>query len=139
MQRATHRMTKGMKANEYDKHAHKEMVECCSHLTTEQKYIMNTLFSKLKKLFSGKLGHVPGPPVKFKFEKEAKPFYSRAYTVPKAFETMAKKEVQDLVDVGVLVKNVEVAYCSPSFFRKKKDGGIRFVSDLRKLDPIIQR
>ena len=91
MQRATHRMAKGMKASEYDKHDHKEMVERCFHLTTEQKYIMNTLFSKYKELFSGNLGRVPGPPVKFKLKKEAKPFYSRAYTVPKAFETISTR------------------------------------------------
>jgi hypothetical protein len=67
------------------------------------------------------------------------PFHSRAYTIPKAFEELAKKEIQDLVDIGVLVKDVRTAYTSPSFFRKKKDGGIRFVSDLRKLSSSLQR
>ena len=47
-----------------------------------------------------------------------------------ALETMAKAEVKELVDIGVLKANVATAYSSPSFFRKKKDGGMRFVSDL---------
>ena len=52
---------------------------------------------------------------------------------------MAKDEIKELVDIDVLKANVATAYCSPSFFRKKKDGGIRFVSDLRKLNAIIER
>ena len=52
---------------------------------------------------------------------------------------MAKDEINKLVKIGVLTKSVNTAYCSPSFFRKKKDGGIRFVSDLRKLNSILQR
>ena len=63
-----------------------------------------------------------GTPVKLKLKKEAQPFYSRAYTVPKAFEAFANKEVNDLVEMGVLIENVRTAYYSPSFFRKKKDG-----------------
>ena len=52
---------------------------------------------------------------------------------------MAKDEVKELVDIDVLKANVATAYCSSSFFRKKNDSGIRFVSDLRKLNAIIER
>ena len=63
-----------------------------------------------------------GTPVKLKLKKEAQPFYSRAYTVPKAFEAFANKEVNDLVEMGVLIENVRTAYCSPSFFKKRRMG-----------------
>ena len=51
---------------------------------------------------------------------------------------IAKIEISDLVYNGVLVQGIESSWKS-SFFRKKKDGGIRFVSDLRKLNKEIER
>ena len=103
-----------------NKHDYVQMVDRCTHLKTPEKSMINKLFSKFKELFSGKLGRVPGPPVRLKLKKTAMLFHSRAYTILKAFEELAKKEIQDLVDIGVLVKNVRTAYTSPSFFRKKK-------------------
>lgn len=59
---------------------------------------------------------------------------------PCAFEKMAKDEVKELVDIDVLEKSVCTASCSPSFFpREKKDGGIRSISDLRKINRMFQR
>ena len=45
-------------------------------------------------------------------------FYSRAYTIPKTFEQIAKGEVNDLVKADVPVEDVATAYNSLSFFRK---------------------
>ena len=73
------------------------------------------------------------------WKKEARPFTSPAYTIPKAFEKIAKKEVGDLCNIGVLIENVRTAYQSPSFFRPKKNGGVRFLSDLRKLNKCLLR
>ena len=54
--------------------------------------------------------------------------YSRAQTIPKAFEQMAKGEVIDLVKIDVLVEDVTTAYNSPSFFREGgKDRGVCFI------------
>ena len=85
------------------------------------------------------MGTVPGPPIKLKLKPNAVPFCARAYTVPKAIEHIAKNEVNDLVKIGVLVKGVHSAWASPSFFRPKKDGRLRFVSDLRKLNACLER
>ena len=139
MKKATHRLSKGLSANQYDKHNYKDMVEKCEHLTSDMKSALLDLFSKYEELFSGTLGKVPGPPVKLKLKEGALPFYSRAYTVPKAIEKIAKREVMDLVDADVLAKNVETAYTSPCFFKGKKDGGMRFLTDLRKLNASLER
>ena len=45
----------------------------------------------------------------------------------------------DLVNVDVLTRDIEIAYTSPCFFKRKKDGGIRFLTDLRKLNAILER
>ena len=57
----------------------------------------------------------------------------------RALETMAKKEVQDLEDLGILVRNVNSAWGFPSFFRGKKDEGMHFLTDLRKLNELLER
>ena len=140
MKEATRRMfSSSMHANEYEKHNYRDMVLKCDHLSDYEKTSLLNLFSEFQDLFSGDLGEVPGKPIKLKVKPNTKPYCSRPYTVPKAFEKIARKEVNDLVDIGVLVKNVHSAWGSPSFFRKKKDGGVRFVSDLRKLNAAIER
>ena len=48
-------------------------------------------------------------------------------------------EISDLVSNEVLVQGIESSWKSPSFFHKKKDGDIRFVSDLRKLNEATER
>jgi hypothetical protein len=124
--------------NIYQKYNYRDMVLKCEHLSCEQQDILIDLFSQYEDLFSGDLGSVPGPPVSLKLKPNAKPFASRAYTVPKALEHIAKKEVNDLVDIGVLVEGVASEWASPSFFRPKKDGQVRFVSDLRKLNACLE-
>ena len=132
-------MTKGLGKNTYDRHIYKDMVKRREHLSSEQQSTLLHLFSRYKELFSGTLGRVPGPPIKLKLKKDALPFYSKVYTVPKAVEQITKGEVMDLENVDVLVKNIAAEYISPSFFRPEKDGGIYFVSDLRKLNAILMR
>ena len=127
------------KANTYDKYNYRDMVLRCTHLSSHQQNMLLELFSQYEELFSGKLGSVPGKPVSLKLKSNAKPFASRAYTVPKALEHIAKKEVYDLVDIGVLVEGISTEWVSPSFFRPKKDGKVRFVSDLRKLNACLER
>jgi len=139
MKVATKRGARAIKPNIYNKYNYRDMVLKCHHLSGEQKDVLIDLFSQYEDLFSGKLGSVPGPPVSLKLKPGSKPYYARAYTVPKALEHIAKKEVADLVDIGVLVKNVHSAWASPSFFRPKKDGRVRFVSDLRRLNSCLER
>ena len=64
MQKATQRMTKGMKANAYDKHTFKDMIDRCGHLNVQKKNTLKNLFSQFKELFSGTLGKVPGEKIK---------------------------------------------------------------------------
>ena len=128
-----------IKPNIYDTYNYHDMVLRCEHLTKEQQDSLISLFSDYEELFSGKLGTVPGPPIKLKLKPNAVPFCARAFTVPKAIEHIAKNEVNDLVKIGVLVKGVHSAWASPSFFRPKKDGRLRFVSDLRKLNACLER
>ena len=139
MQKAAAKVVTEMEANDYGKHDYKAMVNKCDHLTDDQKGKLSTLFRKYKDLFSGKLGKIPRPHVEIKLREKVKPFQSQAYTIPQAYMQIAKTEISDLVSNGVLVQGIESSWKSPSFFQKKKDGGIRFVSDQRKLNEVIER
>ena len=57
-----------------------------------------------KKLFSGKLGKRPDPPVKIKLKKIIKLFQSPAYTVTRDFLELANDKIASLVEKDVLVK-----------------------------------
>lgn len=128
-----------IKLNIYNKYNYRDMVLKCEHLSKDQQDMLIDLFSNYEELFSGDLGKIPGDPVSLSVKPGTVLYCARAYTVPKALESIAKKEVQDLVDIGVLVKSVNSAWASPSFFRPKKDGRVRFVSDLRKLNACLVR
>jgi len=84
---------------------------------------MLQLFSKYEELCSGKLRKVPGPPVSLNLKKDAKPFAARPYTIPKSMESIASQEVAELIKIGVLEKNTQTEWASPSLFRPKRMEG----------------
>ena len=139
VQEANTRLVKGMHPNNYKKHNYKDMVLQCSHLSPMMKQQALTLFANYKVLFDGGLGLIPGPPVSLKIKPNVRPYCARAYTIPQAFTQMAHNEIKDLEGIDVRTSNVDSPWGFPCFFRKKKDGGIRFITDLRRLNASIER
>ena len=54
------------------------------------------------KAFQGTRGKWKGNPVTLELVEGAKPFYSKPYKIPKAYEKTTKKEVDRLVQIGLL-------------------------------------
>ena len=73
-----------------------------AHLKNNEKKQLLDLLFEYEHMFQGRLGHLPGKPVHIDIRPGAKPFYGRAFSVPKAYEKLLRDEIQRLLDLGVL-------------------------------------
>ena len=113
------------------------MVNTCNHLNQKEKEHFLSLFKQYSHVFNGGIDTVPGPPVHLKLKPGAVPYYARSYMTPRAFEAIPKNEVQELHDIDILSGDIATAYGFPIFFCAKKDGGVRVVTDVHKLNEML--
>ena len=113
--------------------------ENCSHLTPEQQLELRNLLKQHDKLFDGSLGKYPGEPMHIEIEPGAQPVYRRPYPVPHVHLETFRKELDHLVSLEVLSPVKDTEWGLPTFVIPKKDGRVRWVSDLRELNKVIKR
>lgn len=119
-----------------------DLDEICSRekqLSNVEKQQLKTLLTKYKHLFDGSLGQWRTEPAKAELKEGAKPVDTRYYPIPKIHREVFRKELQRLVELGVLRRVAESAYGSPAFLVPKPDGRVRFVTDFRKVNQTIKR
>jgi hypothetical protein len=111
-----------------------------SHLSLSQKEQLAGLLSKFSVLFNGELGFYPHQKVHLIVDSSLPaPKFHKAYPVPRLHLDTFKKELNRLVDIGVLSRVTGSPYCFPTFIIPKKDGRVRWVSDFRDLNKILKR
>ena len=109
------------------------------HLDDNQKEDLANLLRKHSKLFDGSLGKYPHKKVHIELEEGAEPVHHRGYPVPRIHMETFKKELFHLVELGVLERQGGSAWSSPSFIVPKKDGRVRWITDLRELNKCVKR
>ena len=117
----------------------RDVVNGLTHLNTQQKADILTVLQKHQQMFDGSLGVYPHKKFHIEIDPNAKPVYSRPYAVPHIHLGTFKKELDHLVKIGVLKHQQDSEWASPTFITPKKDGRVRWVSDLRQLNKVIKR
>ena len=113
--------------------------ENCAHLTARQQSQLNKLLTDFEILFDGGLGDWRTTPVALRLKPGATPYKGRPYPIPKIHLRVLKREVERLVELGVLKKQPESEWASPTFIIPKKDKTVRFISDFREVNKRIVR
>ena len=74
----------------------------CNHLTATQKQQLQKLLLAFEQLFDGTLGDWKTKPVSFQLKEGVEPYHGQAFPMPKVHMKTLMREVQWLVDLGVL-------------------------------------
>ena len=130
---------KGILDNDYHKATLQEVCESQKQLTEEQRQQLLSLMQKYEELFDGTLGRWTHEDYHLELKEDVKPYHARAFPVPRVHYETLRKEVDRLVQVGVLKRVNHSEWAAPTFIIPKKDGKVRFVSDFRELNKRIRR
>ena len=79
------------------------MVDQMDHISLNLRKQLKRTLHKYPDLFSGGLRTLKGvDPVHLDLEEGAKPYHSRAFPIPRAYQETTKKEIKRLCSIGVL-------------------------------------
>jgi hypothetical protein len=109
------------------------------HLTTSEQQKLLALLKKHEDLFDGTLGTFTGAPCDIKLKDNVEPHHARPFPVPKIHELTLKSELDRSCELNVLKRVNRSQWGAPTFIIPKKDGTVRFMSDLRELNKRIKR
>ena len=136
---ATQRIVKILDAK-YEKANIPELIKNnCSHLSPEEQLKLLEVLTEFEDLFDGTLGDWNTDPVSFELKEGAKPYHGRAFPIPKVHKQTILKEIERLMELGVLEWQPASEWAAPSFIQPKKNGEVRFLTDFRKLNERLVR
>ena len=139
MREATKRVVKILDSK-YEKANLAEVVnEHCQHLSVKERIDLLCLLTEFETMFDGTLGDFKTSPVHLRLKPGATPYHGRPYPVPMSQREMLKKEVDRLEKIGVLKRQPESEWASPSFPVPKKNQTVRFISDFREVNKRLVR
>jgi hypothetical protein len=122
----------------YEKTDVAEVVKGLTHLNAHRKADLLQVLQENNKMFDGTLGVFPHKKVHIDIDPNAKPVHSKPYLLPQIHLKTFKKKLNHLVEIGVLAAQQESKWVSPSFITPKKDGRVRWISNLHQLNKVIR-
>ena len=90
-------------------------------------------------MFDGTLGDYTGSEYKIELQDNVKPYHAKPFPIPRVHEETLKKEVDRLVEIGVLRRVNNSEWAAPTFIIPKKNKTVHFFSDFRQLNKRIKR
>ena len=123
----------------YEKVLVDDVIDQLDHLNVQQKNDLKKVLNEHTKLSDGTLEVYPHRKFHIDLVPEAVPKHSRPYAIPVIHLEAFKKELIHLVKIGVLSPQGASEWASPTFITPKKDGRVRWVSDLRALNKVLKR
>ena len=112
----------------------KQLVKSLKYLQKHERKFLLKLLQKHESMFDGTLGTYTGSKYKIELQEGAKPYHAKAFPIPRIHEKTLKKEVNRLVDIGVLKRINNSQWAAPTFIIAKKNGTVHFISDFRELN-----
>ena len=103
----------------YEKATPLEIAEQQKHLSEFQRQQLKDVLSKFTILFDGKLGHYKEQLIHLEIDPKFPPVHSKPYSVPRAQQDIFLKELQHLVEIGVLRPCGPTEWASPTFIIPK--------------------
>jgi hypothetical protein len=116
-----------------------EVINQLNHLSLEQKEDLRKVLKEHTKLFSRKLGVYPHRKFYIDLVPGAIAKHARPYPVPVTHLSAFKNELLHFVKIGVLSLQGASEWASPTFITPKKDGRVRWVSDLQELNKVVKQ
>ena len=113
--------------------------ETCEHIDESERQELLELLQKYEEMFDGTLGDWKTEPVHFELKEGAKPFRGRPCPVPHIHKETLSKEVDRMVELGILKWEGESEWASPSFIIPKLNQTVRFISDFWELNKQLKR
>jgi len=138
VQQATSRIKKILDAK-YEKANLKQIVKSLNYLAKSEQKLMLQVLRKYEDMFDGTLGDYTGSEYKIELQDNVKPYHAKPFPIPRVHEETLKKEVNRLVDIGVLRRVNNSEWAAPTFIIPKKNKTVRFISDFRELNKRIKR
>jgi hypothetical protein len=122
-----------------------DVIKTCENLHVEEQHQLEKLLQKYEHLFDVTLGVFNMEQMLISLQlmdPNCKPIHVHAYIVPRSVEHQLQqsKEIERLVDIGVLEEDYSSELTSPSFTIPKKKGisTIRVITNFRKINLLLK-
>jgi hypothetical protein len=106
-------------------------------ISAQTEYIKKLI--QYEDLFDSKLSTWNCEPCSIKLKPGSEPYHVRPFPVPRIHELTFLKELDRLLQVGMLKKVNCSQWGAPTFTIAKKDGTVRFISYFRELNKRVKR
>ena len=90
-------------------------------------------------MFDGTVENYTSTKYKIQLQEGAQPYHTKLFPFPKVYEETLKTEVNRLVNISVFKLKNTSEWTAPTFIIPKKNGTLRFISDLKEVNKRIKR